>query len=213
MTASEREICQEIRKICSDIYKDEAELPQPYCVNRADVKAIVLGTDPSNREGKTFNRVFGLQNESLRYFGRIKRNLDCIGLTLKDIYVQNFCKNYFTQVTTDNGCWVEAAKIWRDFIREELDYLNPQRDIPVLITAHILVGVIVNPDSPVRKVDAEYWYEKGEFIHHSDNFLGRTVIPFFRHAKYNLNSKKYPLYITQIRSQLRRGPAHNRDNQ
>jgi hypothetical protein len=48
----------EYRKACrTDIY----DLPRPFYKNIKDIKAIILGADPSNLQNKTFEFVFGLE--------------------------------------------------------------------------------------------------------------------------------------------------------
>lgn len=51
-------ICKEIDKYINH----EKLLPQYYCEDELNVKAIVLGCDPSNISGFEFNKVFGLSD-------------------------------------------------------------------------------------------------------------------------------------------------------
>ncbi len=94
--------------------KDIYNFPRPFYQNIKDVKAILLGVDPSNPSNKTFEYVFGLeQREKSPYFKKILNNLNLLDLNLNNIYVQNLCKNYFVKVTDENDLYIEIAeKFW-----------------------------------------------------------------------------------------------------
>jgi len=81
--------------IYNKIIDDYNQFPLPFCNNLNNVKAIVLGTDPTNRQ-RRINKVFDLDDPNSPYFRIIKQNLSLIDIGLDEIYVQNLCKNYFT---------------------------------------------------------------------------------------------------------------------
>ena len=137
MEKSNELIFEEILKnpIFSKFCKDIKPFTKPFNRNLVDVKAIVLGADPSNPENKKLEYVFGLENESSPYFTPILKNLERLDLSLKNIYVQNLCPNYFEDVTDENDAYIEiATKYWLSYLKNELDTLF-KPEIPVLITA------------------------------------------------------------------------------
>lgn len=46
------------------LYRHVEHLPEPYYENISNVKAIVLGCDPSNEQGKTFEKAFDIGNSN-----------------------------------------------------------------------------------------------------------------------------------------------------
>jgi len=59
---TKEEIAAAIGKISKyqAIYREVKFLPEPFCKNTENVKAIVLGCDPSNKREEIFKVVFGL---------------------------------------------------------------------------------------------------------------------------------------------------------
>ncbi len=171
--------------------------PSPFCISPESVRAIVLGADPSNKEGKTFSFVFDLDPNKPgddRYFKGIEDNLNLIGLSMKDIYVQNVCQNYFEKETGEHEKdWTKAAKVWIPYLKMELD-ANFDKNIPVIATAEIIVKVLlkdgVKPGSAKNIYSAKH---KVPFPK-SSNKLGRPLIPIYRHFKYTLKDEKWQAY-------------------
>ena len=62
--------------------KSQDTFPEPYCEDCNNVKAIVLGADPTNPQEKSFTYVFGLEDRNSPYFSSILKNLHQIGLNL-----------------------------------------------------------------------------------------------------------------------------------
>jgi hypothetical protein len=100
--ASEASLCQYLQQRYNRVYRPAETLPLPFCIDPRRVRAIVLGTDPSNPQGVFVQQVFGLENPNSPYFRAILDNLKQVGLSIQDVYVQNLCKNYFRLVTTAN---------------------------------------------------------------------------------------------------------------
>lgn len=73
---------------------------------QGNIMAIVLGADPTHivdRKPIEMKVVFDLdQPEKSPYWRSININLQQIGLTLDNLYVQNVCRNYFTCETSQN---------------------------------------------------------------------------------------------------------------
>lgn len=180
--ASEAALCGYLQQRYNSIYRRADTLPLPFCVDRRRVRGIVLGTDPSNPKGVFIQKVFGLENPDSLYFRGIGDNLKQIGLALEDVYVQNLCKNYFRIVTAANPSWIEIAALWRGMLQKELDDLFDRR-IPVLLTASPLYSVLVPNPAVAKPSDL---YRNQVVVPPSENHLGRTIVPFFRHWFYNL---------------------------
>jgi hypothetical protein len=65
--------------------------PNHFCNIRENIKAFVLGCDPTafNKDHKRleFQKAFGLENKNNPYFAGILSNLELFGITLNNIYV------------------------------------------------------------------------------------------------------------------------------
>lgn len=176
-------------------------IPHEYITHRAQAKAIVLGADPSNfsDSGKTvkLNTVFALGSPEKRYFKAILNNLKSVGLNLGNIYVQNLVRNYMTQETSDNKLWLNFVEIWKPLLKQDLDILNPQRNLPILATAECILNALLNHF--VEKIPAKDYFEKCIVIKPEQNYLERTIIPCFRrHYAY----QTYPKYADIIKKNL-----------
>lgn len=199
------ELIREIRSEVGDAYVDDANWPKAY--RGAEPRAIILGTDPGNRRKDRvmkFEFVFGLESSSSPYFRMIKHNLGYLKLEMDDLYVQNVCRNYFDCDTSRNKKWQKIANLWLPYLKKELDdevFVN----VPVLITAKDILTLIV-PKEHQEKACKTY-YETHEFIKPEDNYLGRIVIPFFRHYYYDLS--KWPDYVQAVRRALGIGRGRN----
>ena len=176
--------------------------PSPFCFNLKGIKAIVLGTDPSNftDKGKTkiLTKAFGIGDGDSGYFRNILNNLKQIGLGLEDIYVDNLIQNYLNLETSKNKNWIKIAKENIPDCLSILDRIDKKRKIPVLITAEVIYKVLLNDD--VRPTTAEELYT-GNFaipIIPKENKLLRPIIPFYRHYEYSLD--KHDSYRNKIKS-------------
>lgn len=185
---NEAEILSTIERKYQDIYIKVDSLPKPY-KGKDTTKAILLGTDPGNYskgETRMLEYVFGLEDIKTPYFREINRNLEALNnLSLDNLYVQNICKNYFNCDTFDNKHWKEVAQLWLPFITEELN-TEYSKDIPILISTEIILEVILKESG--SKKNAEHYYSNLVFIDSEENIFKRTVIPFYRHYKYNLSN-------------------------
>ncbi len=172
---------------------DELAIPLPYFIDIKNVKAIVLGTDPTNFQNK-LDYVFDLHKEKSPYFEIILENLEKIGISKEQIYVQNLCKNYFIVETSKNPHWTEIAKLWAPILKKELDSNFPI-EIPVFITAGKLVFALTSEQETTRYKFKKF-YDELLFIDPDENALGRLIIPLFRHQDYRLAQwEKYKEHI------------------
>lgn len=175
---------------------DYIPFPEPF-LGKGKIKAIVLGADPSTKDNIRFNTVFDLNGNDKRYFTSIKRNLDAINLSMENIYVQNFCQNYFTKTTYDQSKnWWRASAIWYHFLKKELDS-KFSLNIPLLVTSEmILHRLMYSYESKNR-----YYYEHPEVVpvESSPIASGRMIFPFYRHWKYNLNRPEWEQYKKRLK--------------
>lgn len=182
----------------SSIYLDINHLPKPYHSEIENVKAIVLGADPSNPQGNIFEYVFGINSRDKRYFSQIESNLKRIGLTRCEVYVQNLCRNYFINVTSNNPYWHDIAQLWIPLLKSELDGLFNKK-LPVLLTTKFLYYVLTDIAEDMN-IRFKTFYEKSEYISPLENKLKRKIIFLFRHPTYNL--KNWPSYSESIRKEI-----------
>lgn len=178
--------------------------PKPFPLNPANIKAIVLGADPTNPEKKELSFVFGLEYPGSPYFSSILKNLDKLDLSLDNIYVQNLCPNYFKDVTDKNDDYVDIAEqFWLRVLKTELDSLFSS-DIPVLVTAWKPL-IVVAPNAKKYKNAKNRIYN--EAIIFEENLLNRPVVALFRGGRregyngyYDLNIPEYANYLRKIYS-------------
>jgi hypothetical protein len=174
------------------------DLPEPFC-GKNRIKAILLGADPTNdgikdNKGlKELSTVFGIGSDFEEFFfGPQMTNLKAINLTKDDLYVQNVCRNYFTEQTTQNNKWQEFAAIWMDFLKEELDRCDPK--LPVLVTAEKILKSLI-PFVP----SAEDIYKLRFLAPFYSEKLKRYVFPMYRHPKYMLARDLWQDYREHIK--------------
>ena len=139
--------------------------------------------------------VFDLSpNGDKRYFTSIDSNLKQLGLTRSDLYVQNLCRNYFTQDTETiaSKVWAEIACRWCPFLVKELDNLF-DRKVPVLLTAARLYRVL----NKGAMYEPKALYGRCLFVPEKDSRLGRVLIPLFRICRYRLT--EWPEYARRVR--------------
>jgi hypothetical protein len=179
-------------------------LPSAYCEQIENVKAIVLGCDPSNRHSHNLEYAFGIDSGIPKlnlFFSGIEANLKQIGLDRKCVYIQNLCQNYFTSETAGNSIWYQAAKVWRPFLKDELQALNIPKEVPVLLTAQEIYFALLNDGIKKQKAKDLYLTPNLTPIPPKDNFLERPLIPLYRGGKgyYNLDKwKDYQKHISNI---------------
>ena len=176
----------------------ESDLPLPYFQNIENVKAIVLGADPSNLQNNTFQYAFGLEKgEKSPFFIKILENLNHIRLDLSAIYAQNLCRNYFTKVTDENPYYHDIAKkYWLPLLKNELDSLF-STDIPVFVTAWKVMEVIAPSSKKFRNRKSAIFRDGVVF---KENELNRPAFALFRggHGYYNLDREDWKDYRKTI---------------
>lgn len=126
---------------------DRFYLPKAYwTVKKEMVKAIYLGCDSTNtNKNIQFDFAFshGCNDKGFVNFRNKHLNqLEVIDLNWEMVYTQNLCRNYFKSETSKNKIWKQAAEIWIDILKEELDDLFSTK-IPVLLTSQLLFDVLL----------------------------------------------------------------------
>ncbi len=184
---NEQQILERLKTDYPHMVSDRFPFPKAYRGSGA-IKAIILGADPTrivNGQPQPFDMVFELDNEKSPYFRSIRKNIDLIeGLSMGEVYVQNLCRNYFTQETSKNKSWVDIARgYWADFLAEELNNMF-EPSVPVLITTEFILKACLTKGKAEK---ASNLYEGCLTIPGKDNLLGREMIPFYRHYKYSLD--------------------------
>ena len=177
-----------------------------------NVKAIVLGTDPTAKGNLTFTKVFDIGGDK-RYFSSSRKNLSLIFSECKEkenldifdlIYVQNLCPDYLEHSTNDynRNAWVTFVRDqgYISELREKLDQNFP-RNIPVFLTASYLLYALIKPDSKgcSRKI-TDYYSGTSVFVSPENSDLNRTLIPLSRHYTYSLERQNE--YLNRIRAYL-----------
>lgn len=183
-----------LEEICQIVNYD---LPSAY-PGKNKIKAILIGADPTNNGTKAepkpmkLNTVFGIGSNCENDFFRPQLiNLKAIGLDKEDLYIQNLCRNYFKQQTTENKDWNKVAELWVKYLKEEIQHIDPK--VPLLVTAEKIMKIFF---SKVPKASVLYGMES-EFSFHSE-IIGRDVYPFYRHFSYNLNDRgKYRDFLIE----------------
>ncbi len=184
------------------------DFPEPFHRGLNNVKAIILGADPSTPDKKVLKHVFGLENPKSPYFEPILKNLSHIDLSLDNIYVKNLCPNYFTDVTDNNDLYLEIAKeYWLPILRDELNLLF-KPEIPVLVTAW-KPFIVVAPDAKKYKNCKSRIYTEVKIF--NQNLLGRPVIALFRGGRrkgnngyYDLSIPEFSAYVTAVKNLIQR---------
>ena len=179
------------------------KIPKPFCTNKNNIKAFVLGCDPTaidkNDNKLEFEYVFDLGNDE-RYFSGVVENLKQVGLSIGEIYVQNLVTDYQDDETSKNHHWMQIANEYIADRKQEFDKLDPEGISPVFITSEVLYKLLLNPDEECFKASQLYNYPDLLPISAKSNSLGRPLIPLYRHWNYNL--KKWPQYSKIIQSIL-----------
>jgi hypothetical protein len=176
-------------------------LPEPYCPpDKSRIKAFVLGTDPSNfTEDNTtikMTTVFDIGGDK-RYFSGIDANLELIGLKLENVFVQNMVRNYMNMETRSNPQWDYFAVKWFQYINDELNSIDPDKNIPVLVTAERLLKFLLYDPFNIG-IPAEYYNGTKDIpLSPEDNKFERNLIPLYRHPGYSLD--KQELYKNRLK--------------
>ena len=179
------------------VYLDTKKYPLPaaFCpAYKNGIKAFVLGADPSNFYGdsKTIkvNVVFGIGEEK-QYFSSISRNLEALGLSLSDIYVQNVVRNYCYREARSNPYWDKFAEGWFPYLSEEFEMIDPYKRLPVFVTDEKALKFLLYDPYDIG-MPGEY-YKGLKFIPvlPEDNKLERNIIPLYRHPAYSLDQQEY----------------------
>ncbi|MEI6820298.1 MAG: hypothetical protein WCL51_00060 [Bacteroidota bacterium] len=176
-------------------YVDTKHLPKPFYGNIANVKAIVIGPDPSLDIKLNYKYVFGLEDPGSKYFKTHEFNLRMVGLGLDTIYVQNLVQNYCNRHVDKNPNWYEFAEIWKPTLKQEIDTLFSLR-IPVFFT-NLKVLQALSPHKINKRNMLEY-YQEGKFIKPSENYLNRTMIPIMSSHFYH----KWDLFVKNTKELL-----------
>lgn len=169
--------------------------PNCFCLNKKTFKIFVLGADPTNftdnGKPKQLAYVFGILSDEHRYFSRILKNLNQIGLHLEDVYIQNAVPEYLKDETTKNKEWETYAEKWLPELKAEFDKVNPGRRKPVLVTAERIMKFLVNDGYKLPKAKIIYSKEAETLfvVKAKDNKLNRPLYAFYRHPSYALTNK------------------------
>ena len=177
------------------------ETLKPFVHDIKKVKAILLGPDPGNKTPaiKTgqLQYVFGINGNEKSNFQAIERNLHAIGLTRNDIYAQNLVKDRLPKATEDFDKWVHLAWKWLPVLEEELDSFDPDRRIPVLVTSERIIYFLSLEPLPTAR--ETYLAADDGMVKSDENWLGRLLIPFYRHHYYSLEKSEYKQYRDTLR--------------
>ena len=183
---TDKEIILYLRSKFGDCIKETETLPNAY--KGSNLKAILLGADPTNDGTKEFkgfkelNTVFGI-DEYNEFFRPQLTNLKGIGLNKENLYIQNVCRNYFNVQTSVNKQWADVAKIWFPLLNEELNGVDPEKKLPVLITSEVIMKALINPK--INRAREIY----DECLSFYSDILKREVFAFYRHPAYSLSLK------------------------
>jgi hypothetical protein len=180
-----------------EVYLDTKKYPLPNAYSPDDkskIKAFVLGSDPSNFIGDSqtvkVNTVFGIGEEK-QYFSSISKNLEILGLSINDIYVQNAVRNYCYRETRSNPYWDKFAEGWFPYLAEEFSAIDPGKKLPVFVTdERVMRFLLIDPFD--LAMPAEY-YNGLRFIPvlPEDNKLERNLIPLYRYPAFALSSQEF----------------------
>lgn len=173
---------------------------RPFSYNKSKIKAFVLGADPTNfsdhGEPVQIDTVFGIGSGDQRYFDGILKNLEVIGLGLKDVYVQNLIHEPLESETAKHADWEIHAEKWWRVTKAEFDKVDKSKKIPVLVTAERIMKFLY-PETP----SAKEIYEGKVEVPFLVNKLERPLLAFYRHYEYSLY--KYNQYSMQVQDYLK----------
>ncbi|MBX2889687.1 MAG: hypothetical protein KF734_02050 [Saprospiraceae bacterium] len=200
MTSLQKTAMDEVRKGLQEFIDEVKELPKafPPTFERGQIKAVVLGADPTNKaKNNRFDFVFDLTPEKpdSLYFKSMSKNLAVVGLSVQDVYVQNLVQNYCAEETSRNKQWAEFAHIWKEYLKQELDS-QFEKSVPVFITAEVVFDVLAEKPKP-----RGLHYLEAKLVEPDENFLERTLIPMYRggHGHYNFDKPQWSSYVLKIK--------------
>ncbi len=114
---------------------------------------------------------------------------------------ENVKFEYLDKETSDNDEWEEIAVEWVPKLTKELDEFDPQRNIPVLVTAERIYKFLNNNKTPKAR---DIYMAKTELIEFAyDNKLKREIIPFYRHFYYSLKKNEWEGYKKVLNEKFR----------
>lgn len=209
MKKTDTELLQVLKEKFNDEIDDRFYLPKAFWMGEKEmVKAVYLGCDPTNtNKNIQFDYAFshGCNDKGFVTFRKKHlKQLEAIDLTWETVYTQNLCRNYFKSETSKNKIWKQAAEMWIDVLKEELDELFSV-DIPVLLTSQLLLDVLLKEKKRPHRYDALEFYERRTAIPVSaeENKLGRPLIPLYRgvngSTRVSYQLKNFPEYAHEIR--------------
>jgi len=193
---NEKRVFEELRSHLVKNIDEYTPFPKPY-MGKNKIKAIVLGADPSTKTAIRFDNVFGLDGNDNRYFAGINKNLNAIGLTLDDVYVQNFCQNYFTKTTYEQKeNWWRASAIWYLWLKYELNEKFDE-SVPLLVTSELILKRL----KLGNKTKSIEYYKNPDLVPIQSDYLtsGRLVFPLYRHWRYNLQRPEWKVYKEKLK--------------
>ena len=200
------EIIQKLRENGIETIHDAQPFPKAFGKANKNIKAIILGCDPSNFSGKNgetviLDTVFGIGTDE-RYFRQILANLNQLNLKLSDIYVQNLCRNYFPAETAKNKQWYDAAKIWIEYLNAEIDSFDVNQKIPVFLTSFELYKALVKKEAQHSK--PKFYYENPQElpVKPAENYLNRPLLPLWRGGNGFYNLEKWDKYKEEVKLKL-----------
>ena len=177
-------------------------IPNPFCYNQRNIKAIVLGTDPrSNSYSDSADlqqNVFGIGSGDNKIFKNIYTNLNCIGLNLEEIYVQNVIPFFLVKNLSVNLLWNELAEAILPSLISELDSIDKKRQIPVLLSSEIIYTFLLKDFDDYLKPRELYNNCELLPIAKLKNKLGRKLYPIYQKKNYSLakeENKKYAEFL------------------
>ena len=178
-------------------------IPHEYSVKSKKVKAIVLGADPSNFDSSGNTRVsthvFNIMGSGSASFNRIKGNLTLAGLSKENIYAQNVVRNYMTVEASKNKLWPFFAELWKPLLKEDLDKLDPFKELPVFISEECVMNVLLNSDIQQQKAAINY-YAQSIIVKPEDNYLERNLIPCF---SGNYAYSEFPSFVKEVKKYVK----------
>lgn len=196
----DKEILACMTDLLGNIIPEIIPLPKPYPDNIESPKAILLGCDPTNlKYNIRFEYVFALERTHPEFDSFLKKwddSLKAIGLTFENIYTQNLCRNYFSEETSGNKIWDEAAQFWIPYLKDELSRFDI--NVPVLMSSEKIYKVLLCYEKDYLK--PEFMYSNPALIPlpPEKNKLERPLIPFYRHPKYDINFEKWNDYKKRL---------------
>lgn len=179
------------------------KVPQPFCFNKSQVKAFVLGADPTNfskdRKRVDLYFAFGI-GQNPNYFRKMLLDLNQVGLHLEDLYIQNLLPYYQDKETGENENFKHKASENAKAIAIEFNAINPVKKVPVFITAEDVYKAVLNEDEIGFKAEELYSLETEIPVPPNRNKLKRPIIPLFRHDKYRYTN--WPEFKEQVMNSL-----------